>query len=381
MHRHTWIVACCCLVATTWVCAADVVIDQHQPVDLQTADLQRSAMLLDIRIDGQWYQLELLRNETLTQQSQAATALPLAHYHGQLVNQADSWARLSWLHNNWQGAIFMHGQLYLLERRQHVRNLLTGVQRSSSESVLFRASDVRFLSALEPNALPAGDNTATTSAAALFDALRDSVVDPYMEVPLTLVVDSQFLQRHGSLATAEALARLNLLNGLFRQQLGTAFYLLSLNLVSDNANMVDPHPSNLLHEFRDFMRTGPGMGIERVGVVNLLSGRDMTGGFVGSAWQGSVCQEHNHFSVNEDFGGLTLSALIMAHELGHNLGAPHDGTGACADEAFDGIMNAQINGSDQFSACSISEMSLELTSASCLIDTSEMLFRSDFELQ
>ncbi|GAB4118692.1 MAG: hypothetical protein Tsb0027_12270 [Wenzhouxiangellaceae bacterium] len=347
---------------------------------MQAADLHSSFTLLDIRIDGRWQRLSLQLDAALTRQSSAVTAMPVAHYHGHVADQPDSWVRLSWLDSSWQGAIFLHDELFLLEQRKHVSHLLTGLDRSDSDSVLFRARDLRFLSALEPEHPSAGETAAASDGRALFEGLHGSMPDSGMAVPLTLVVDSQFLDRHGSLATAQALARLNLLNGLFSQQLGTAFHLLNLNLVSDNANMVDPHPSNLLHEFRDYMRTGPGSGIERSGVVNLLSGRDMTGGFVGSAWQGSVCQEHNHFSVNEDFGGLTLSALIMAHELGHTLGAPHDGAGACSDEPFDGIMNAQINGSDQFSACSITEMALELATASCLIDTSELLFRSDFEL-
>jgi len=380
MHRHTWIVACCCLVATTWVCAADVVIDQHQPVVLNAPDVNQSSLVLDIYLDERWRRLLLSTDQQLSQFLPTDTNAAVAYYHGQVVGSSGSWVRLTWLAEAWQGGIYLDGELLLLERRERVSQLLMHTDRSNSRHIIFRARDVRFLSAIDDGRLLGQQQHGIDNGSDLMDELREGVVDPGMEVPLTLVVDSQFLQRHGGLATAEALARLNLLNGLFRQQLGTTFHLLSLNLVSDNANMVDPHPSNLLHEFRDYMRTGPGSDIERSGVVNLLSGRDMTGGFVGSAWQGSVCQEHNHFSVNEDFGGLTLSALIMAHELGHTLGAPHDGAGACADEPFDGIMNAQINGSDQFSACSITEMALELATASCLIDTSEMLFRSDFEL-
>lgn len=363
MRKVTWIVACCCMVMTGWVWAADVIIDQHQPVVLQAADLHSSHILLQIRIDGRWQRLPLQLDAALIRQSRAVTAMPVAHYHGDVADQPDSWVRLSWLDSSWKGAIFMQHQLFLLEQRKHIRHLLTGLDRSHTDNVLFRARDLRFLSALEPDRLSAGGKAATSVAQALFEVLHGSLPESGLVVPLTLVVDSEFLDRHSDLATAEALARLNLLNELFRQQLGTAFHLLSLNLVSDNANMVDPHPFNLLHQFRDNMRTGRGSSIERIGVINLLSGRDMTDGFVGSAWQGSVCQEHNHFSVNEDFGGLTLSALIMANELSHNLGAPHDGTEACSDEAFDGNMNAQINGSDQFSDCSIGEMALELATA------------------
>ena len=387
MHRDTWIVACCCLIVTTWVCAADVVIDQHQPVILSAPDPDRQSLVLDLFINDRWQQLDLSLDADLTQRSRAGGSPDSAHYQGRVRGDTHSWVRLSWVDHAWQGGIFIGGELMMLERRQRVSQLLSQPDRSHSRHLLFNVRDVRFITLIDPGGEHDSEHVgghgdghgSGFNGGELIGELQGDLPDPDLEVPLTMVVDSQFLDRYGSTATTEALARLNLLNGIFRQQLGTGFHLLNLNLVSDNANMVDPHPANLLHEFRDYMRTGPGSGIERIGVVNLLSGRDMTGGFVGSAWQGAVCQEHNHFSVNEDFGGMTLSTLIMAHELGHNLNAPHDGTGACSDEAFDGIMNAQINGTDQFSDCSISEMELELATATCLIDTSETLFRSDFE--
>ncbi|XP_077561613.1 venom metalloproteinase antarease-like TtrivMP_A isoform X2 [Haemaphysalis longicornis] len=68
--------------------------------------------------------------------------------------------------------------------------------------------------------------------------------------------------------------------------------------------------------------------------IVLLTGRDMctsTGGSVnkrvaGIAYVGGVCEEHN-VAIAEDIGGSYSGVLETAHEVGHLLGATHDGSG------------------------------------------------------
>ncbi len=63
-----------------------------------------------------------------------------------------------------------------------------------------------------------------------------------------------------------------------------------------------------------------------------------------------------------------FDSLVAAHEIGHNFGAPHDGEVGSPCEAETGmfLMSPQLNGSDQFSACSITEMSDDIAAASCI---------------
>ena len=64
-----------------------------------------------------------------------------------------------------------------------------------------------------------------------------------------------------------------------------------------------------------------------------------------------------------------MDSLIAAHEIGHNFGAPHDGqaNSACEAEPQTFIMSPSINGSDQFSACSITEMQDNIVAAACIV--------------
>jgi hypothetical protein len=63
-----------------------------------------------------------------------------------------------------------------------------------------------------------------------------------------------------------------------------------------------------------------------------------------------------------------IDSLIAAHEIGHNFGAQHDGESgtSCASEAGSFIMSPSINGSREFSACSIDVMQAQAAAAPCV---------------
>src|SRR5690606_35881735 len=88
---------------------------------------------------------------------------------------------------------------------------------------------------------------------------------------------------------------------------------------------------------------------------------------VGIAYLSSVCHATTSVGLTRAHSGVTTSSLIAAHEIGHNLGAGHDGDAPCAETSSEQyLMAPRINGSGTLSQCSIEQMVAELATASCL---------------
>ena len=97
-----------------------------------------------------------------------------------------------------------------------------------------------------------------------------------------------------------------------------------------------------------------------------MSGKDFDGSTVGVAYVGVLCNTGFGVGINQIRDASQTTALTMAHELGHNFGAPHDGEGACAGVTNPGIMNPFINGTTSFSSCSLTQMADDVAAAACL---------------
>ena len=99
-----------------------------------------------------------------------------------------------------------------------------------------------------------------------------------------------------------------------------------------------------------------------------MTGKDLDGTTAGIAYVRTVCDVENGVSISSRSYGTTISALIMAHELGHNFGAEHDGEPgtSCASVSGGFIMASSVSGYSTFSQCSIDSMQPVLAAASCV---------------
>ncbi|WP_295889083.1 M12 family metallo-peptidase [uncultured Thiohalocapsa sp.] len=358
--------------------ADDFRILHHEPLTL-TEPLRQSqagSALSDtgtrrISIDalGRSFELELTPNDRLiadlptAQRDRIAASARL--YRGGIVGVPDSWARLTQHQDGWSGMIFDGMEVHLIDRVQQVGGALAlgavqpGGAQTAPGSVLYRLADVQHdqTCGLAPGA------RALHSYQALTDHLRDLAPSAQglatEQLPVTVVGDVEFAQGQAD-PIATLAARMNIVDGIFSSQVGVAIDLVDIRALSSNGPLTSTDAVTLLSQFGGFVNG------TNTGLAHLFTGRNISGSVAGIAYLGVLCNSRFGVGVSEDLG--SFGALIAAHELGHNFGAPHDNQGgsACAGTPGIYLMNPVINGSDQFSACSLQQMQPEIAAAGCI---------------
>jgi len=103
-------------------------------------------------------------------------------------------------------------------------------------------------------------------------------------------------------------------------------------------------------------------------LTHLWTGKNLDGSTVGNAIESALCQPMFGAALSQGGTNPAFEALIAAHEIGHNFGAPHDGEAGSACESTPGgfLMAPIIGNSSEFSACSIQQMQADIATASCI---------------
>ena len=190
---------------------------------------------------------------------------------------------------------------------------------------------------------------------------------------VSLVIDSHFYQRHGLVSVEDTLALFNQVDGIYRSELGLGLQIVQLVVYQTAA--ADPFSSTssattLLAELSARRLADPNLDLSAGGITHLLTDRDLSG-INGIAWIAGVCDSNlgaGLSSVGPRPG--FFDALLVAHEIGHNLGALHDGpsTSACPTTPMGFIMWPWLQEglTDQFSTCSKDRIAQQASFASCL---------------
>jgi hypothetical protein len=344
-----------------------------------TKDGAASPRRLEFEAHGRRFELELESNEAILGRlpPERRRALPpRALYKGRLVGQAGSWVRLTMLQDGLHGLVHDGRELYLLAPAGRVKGrLLTPVAAAARETLMFRAADADgsggSCTTVDPAAgQPATQALAYESLGRELGALRSAPVDLAAdtvgrELQIAIVGDNEFSARRAD-PDGDLLALVNAADGIFAAQAGvtvTATEVRAFRDVPDPFNQSDPR--DLLDEVADYRNSTP--SIRATDVAHLATGRDLAGTTVGIAYRGTVCDPRNAVSLSEQYDP-SAGYLIFAHELGHNLGAPHDGeTGsACSFEPRSYLMAPSVNFSSRLSACSVEQIQGVVEAATCL---------------
>jgi hypothetical protein len=309
---------------------------------------------------GRDFALELARADRLAPPADRFRLLA-----GRINGLPRSWARLTRHGDELVGVVFDGAEYYGIEPARGLAEFLDpALVLPPQGNAIYRLTDLL----LDPAALGcelAVPEGAAASAADVLDligaelhARAAAALTPARQVRLAPVADYEFAGRYGANAESEVMARLNVVDGIFGAQVGIEIAAGAPTVFRSTA---PPYPfgesasGGLLGQLSDYRLVHH----EDFGLTHLFTGKTLGSGLVGIAWLGAVCFEREGAALSTS-AGLTrvLSALVAAHEIGHNFGAPHDGEpgSACAATPTTFLMAARSSGSSSFSACSRERM-------------------------
>jgi len=343
------------------------------------ANDETSATMLSFEAFGTRFVAKLTRNETLTRNLPPAIRQRLAaeFYSGTLNGEPGSWARFTRAGATLSGALWDGAELYAIEPFEQVASqIVSGPDVDAGESVIYRLADT--LSATMDDVVTAASPGAQqpTKTAKLFSELASlqTKLNPVQQLDIGLLADAEFMQANGSNAEAAMLSIANVVDGIFFNQVGVR-----INVAELRTYGVEPDPfsgtdaSALLDQLKDYKLATP--ELRSTGLVHLLTGRDLdepagtpaNTKLLGLAHLGDLCDARIAASLTEA-RNLSNAAMVAAHEIGHNFGAPHDAeTGSPCESTHEGfLMSPFINYSQLFSECSLQQIAAELARAPCL---------------
>jgi len=368
--------------------ADDIRIDHRE--DLQQLEIQHAATVgapesidsidrpvaaMRFNALGRQYDLKLAPNHSvLNLAARAQLGGNIEIYRGHIESAPNSWVRLVFVGGVPRG-MFSDGEtLFAIETDA----------TAPDKPYIFRLDDLKIASgAFSCASSGAGTREPKTAGdlfravAADFEAMAAEGPGAISNLDVSIIADAAFTNANSN-TEAEMITRMNNVDGIFSSQLGVQLTVSHTDIFT-SAN--DPFSSeteggDLLDEVADFRFAAP--SAQRGGLTHLFTGKNITStdpdtgdvstSTVGIAYTGALCSRRFGVGLTEARSSATSDSLIIAHEIGHNFGAPHDGTSgsACESTAQNFLMAPRLNNSDQFSACSIQQMTAQVAAASCV---------------
>jgi hypothetical protein len=361
----------------------------HEAVKIESHATSARQQRMHLEAYGKDFNILLEPNDGIRRAVPAARP-DIQPLKGSVEGQAGSWARLTRSRTGWRGMVFDGRELYAIEPAANVADAVVQPLTTSSptDPVMYRLADTLMtvgpafcqtvaaddtVSSDPPAAQPSngGAEPGRTSAKAMFNAIARDLSSPTAEFPSErlmtgVVADYEFVQEYFSDPEGEILARMDIVDGIFSTQVGVKISLAPITLIqTPDEPFTKTGASDLLSQLRQYRsQSSTQMSL---GVTHLMTGRNLDGNTVGIAYMGSVCRGDTAASLSEGSHSTMMSALIAAHELGHNFNAPHDGeAGACSSTPQTFLMAPTINMSSQFSSCSLQQMQTRIQTAQCL---------------
>lgn len=318
-----------------------------------------SAATLSVWLGEQVYTLDLESHTPAgLGQDTAAT-----HYKGQVAGVANSWARMSLISGHWEGVVSLNGELFLIDLKEsasHTRSLQSSVVQATPAA---QYNEIGACALHEKDSSSQSNNSRAlslqtpTAEGASFNTLCASTVDGVcLMAELDFVFDQDFQNDFPADYESRATQLVNIMEGYYRNDLDIAFNSLTMTFLSSTVFSTTTDSFDLLNDISAKKRDGSlSFSSKNEALMQVITGREFDGSTVGIAWLEGLCDTTGYWSTSTAqvvAGNISLTALVAAHEVGHNLGAGHDGEGNACGSGF--IMAPSLNpAASQFSSCSV----------------------------
>ncbi|MEM7292890.1 MAG: M12 family metallo-peptidase [Pseudomonadota bacterium] len=340
---------------------------------------------LPITVEGVTYTAVLQLNQTLLDKLVVSDDDSALHFAGKLLSSEDSWVRLSNIEGVWQGLVSIAGETHTVEGR-----LMHSFARSGNAITSLSASRLTPLGELghscaadqiisspfinETTAQHLRQSTFNLPQALNFDELcTNTVVDSNGDelcllAEIEFAFDELFQADFGATATSQAVSLINLVDGIYRNDLNTAFEALTVTMLDSDSDVFSTttNASSLLTDIANKKSSNSIPFLtNRNALFHLVTGREFNGSTVGIAFVGSLCAAGAASGTSELIGSgngrIPLTSVVVAHELGHNFGGGHDSVDNACGQGF--IMFPSVDPSATgFSSCSLDEFKGEIDS-------------------
>lgn len=320
-----------------------------------------TGMVQPVWIDGHSYEAQLEPNQRLG-------ATEGEHYEGHFPEDPDSWVRISQLDNGWEGMAYAFGRMHTIGGNEKPATFSFSHIEEPPQCGM---DHLHGQSMITPDSL-VGPAMAQAVSASYDTLCNDKVDGACLMLELELAFDKQFQDRFEK-PKEQAGAIMNMVEGFYKDQFGIIFDTLSLtflNSAQDGLFSTTTEAGDLLSDVRDKRAAGSIDFLQsNRSIFHLISGRDFNGGTAGVAYVGTLCGGNGFASgVINALNNNVVTALIVAHEIGHNLGARHDGQvntegAACQSGQF--IMGPSVSSNvSSFSSCSYNSITNEISALS-----------------
>ncbi len=336
----------------------------------------------ELHVFGKQLRYSLQDNQKILDTLPANTRHPQM-LQGKLDGNDHSWIRLTRTDTGTHGLIWDGSEMYVVEPGNSIKSELSeAAGQPVSDTVIFRMSDTSVdlgqdYCGSDKSSVQTGQAT-VPNGLATYQSLTGDLADQAasnntatLRLEMQVLADAAFRAEFNSDQEAmdALMVRMNNIDGIFNGQLG-------LEIQASNVQIYDRDPSllgssndagTLLNSLGQLRNSSAEMGT--YAVTHLFTGRDLDGDTLGIAYIGNVCNTHYGVGLSEVRDrGAWIDSLVAAHELGHQLGAVHDGTGACGSSPSQGfLMDAYINGNSAFSQCNKDLIKATMQNAACLV--------------